>query len=83
MAKGDWHRRHGITRLRCRARTTTTGEQCKRWATPGSAVCVKHGSGQPMAQWAALPNMTLAELLALNRMPRARRWRRRSTSRRA
>lgn len=28
----------------CRATSKQTSKQCKRWATPGSSVCVMHGS---------------------------------------
>ena len=35
----------GPWRQRCRATAKHTGDQCKRWAVPGMAVCAKHGAG--------------------------------------
>lgn len=34
-------------RLRCRAKSSQTGERCKRAATPGTWVCASHGSRSP------------------------------------
>jgi hypothetical protein len=40
-------------RLRCHAKSTTHGEQCKRWAIRGGTVCPSHGGGHRYAKAAA------------------------------
>lgn len=35
----------GPWRQRCKATAKHTGQQCKRWAVAGAAVCAKHGAG--------------------------------------
>jgi hypothetical protein len=38
---------------RCTATAKATGQRCKRLASPGASVCVKHGAGAPQVKAAA------------------------------
>lgn len=49
---------------RCTARSKRSGEQCKRWATPGAAVCRMHGGKAPQVEAAARRRLQAAEAAA-------------------
>lgn len=47
--------------LRCRAKSTRSGERCRRAATPGTWVCATHGSSSPAVRQKA--QLRLLELV--------------------
>jgi hypothetical protein len=55
-------RTHGIPPMRCTATSKYTGEQCKKWAVPGTTVCHMHGVTSNGARKAE-ERVTLAQLL--------------------
>lgn len=44
---------HPKDRRKCKARSTTTGQQCGRWPSKGQLVCAFHGGNAPRAKAAA------------------------------
>lgn len=46
---------------RCSAKSKQSGEQCKRWASPGATVCATHGGKAPQVRAAAERRLAAAE----------------------
>lgn len=61
MPKGDFD-----PRFRCKAKSTTTGDQCRRRAAPGCEVCTSHGGKAPQVR--AAGERRLAEEQAARRL---------------
>jgi len=55
--------RGGVPPIRCSARAKGTGGRCRRYAKPGTAVCVMHGANSPNTVAKAEQRMTMAQLL--------------------
>ncbi len=64
-------RSRGITPVKCTATVRRTGKPCGRWAAVGAVVCSSHGGAAPQVQRAAETRLTLAQLMASGRDPRA------------
>src|SRR5690606_32310386 len=58
-----------IPPVRCSRKATSTGEQCKRYARPGTSVCSKHGARRDDIADKAQQTVTLATLLASDPRP--------------
>jgi len=53
------------TRVRCTARSTTTGQPCRAWAIHGGTVCVAHGGRAPQVRAAATRRLQQAAMVSL------------------
>jgi hypothetical protein len=54
--------------VRCTARSSRTGEDCKRWATHGAVVCRSHGAAAPQVQRAARRRLEQAADVLVQRL---------------
>ena len=62
-------RRAVLRRTRCAARSKRSGERCRNYCPPGSAVCRMHGANTPQAVAGAERREIIAELLAADPRP--------------
>jgi hypothetical protein len=62
-------RAYALPPIRCSAKSKRSHDRCKRWATPGAAVCKIHGSASPQAKRLSTVRLTMSELAATDPRP--------------
>lgn len=59
---------HESAAVRCKAKSSQTGQPCKRWASHGAAVCTSHGAAAPQVAIKAEERIASLVTKALDRI---------------